>query len=54
MAGKRPEHRYYLLPGQGRGARKKSRRNLKAAIIVGIVFGGVLSSVIWLMNQYRF
>jgi hypothetical protein len=44
-------HRYYLLPGQGRGARRKHFRQLFAALLVGAVFAGGLGFVIWFVNQ---
>ena len=47
------EHRYYLLPGQGRGVRKKRRRQLVAAVIVGTIFAAGLGAIIWWMDQWR-
>jgi hypothetical protein len=34
---KKPKSFYYLLPGQGRGARKRFLRNHIAAVIVAII-----------------
>ncbi len=44
-------HRYYLLPGQGRGARKKHFRQLYAALAVAALFAGLLGLGIWWINQ---
>lgn len=41
------EHRYYLLPGQGRGARVKARNHLLAAWSVGILASGLLGALFW-------
>ena len=46
-------HRYYLLPGQGRGARKKHFRQLFAALAVAAVFAGLLGLGIWWINQHQ-
>jgi len=49
---KNPEaHRYYLFPGQGRGARKKYRRHMLIALTVGLLSAGLLCGVLWLVNQ---
>jgi len=45
------EHRYYLLPGQGRGARRKHRQHLMIAWVVGIVAASVLGLALWFLNQ---
>jgi len=44
-------HRYYLLPGQGRGARRKHRQQILAAWAVGIIAAALLGVVLWLVNQ---
>jgi hypothetical protein len=44
-------HRYYLLPGQGRGARKKYFQQLLAAIVVGVVFSALLGAALWFLNR---
>jgi hypothetical protein len=36
---------YYLLPGMGRGARARSRRN----ILLGVGVGLFLSGIMWLV-----
>jgi hypothetical protein len=45
------QHRYYLFPGQGRGARKKYRTHLLVALGVGLVFALLFAGILWLMNQ---
>lgn len=45
------EHRYYLLPGQGRGARRKHRQHLLIAWVVGILAAAVLGLALWFLNQ---
>lgn len=42
--------RYYLLPGQGRGARKKFYQQLLAAVLVGVFFSALLGAALWYMN----
>ncbi len=46
-------HRYYLLPGQGRGARRKHRMQLVAAWAVGAAAAGIIGGVVWFLNQRR-
>ncbi|HTI71749.1 MAG TPA: hypothetical protein VMF06_17370 [Candidatus Limnocylindria bacterium] len=49
---KNPEsHRYYLLPGQGRGARLKHRKELFAALVVGLIFSGLLAGIMYFINR---
>jgi hypothetical protein len=45
-------HRYYLLPGQGRGARSKHRKQLVGALAVGVVFSGLLALGMWFLNRH--
>ncbi|MFM7101511.1 MAG: hypothetical protein ACKO3N_10100 [Verrucomicrobiota bacterium] len=45
------EHRYYLLPGQGRGNRRKHRIHLFASLAVGLVFAVLLSALMWYLNE---
>ena len=45
------EHRYYLLPGQGRSNQRKHRQQLIGAIITGAVFAALIAAVMWFMNQ---
>lgn len=47
------EHRYYLLPGQGRSNRRKRRQQLVAALITGAVFAAGLATLMWMMNERR-
>ncbi|MEN9674678.1 MAG: hypothetical protein RIS76_574 [Verrucomicrobiota bacterium] len=47
------EHRYYLLPGQGRSNRRKRRQQLLAAIIVGVIFSAGIASLMWIVNERR-
>lgn len=41
------EHRYYLLPGQGKGARAKARHHLLAAWSVGLLASAALGAIFW-------
>lgn len=45
------EHRYYLLPGQGRGNRRKRRQQLVASLITAAIFSAGLGIAIWFMNK---
>ncbi|MBL9172813.1 MAG: hypothetical protein JNL10_04700 [Verrucomicrobiales bacterium] len=47
------EHRYYLLPGQGRSNRRKRRQQLIAALITGAIFAAGIASLMWIMNERR-
>lgn len=47
------EHRYYLLPGQGRSNRRKHRLQLVAAIIAGSIFAAIIGAIMWFMNGPR-
>jgi hypothetical protein len=46
-----PSHRYYLLPGQGRGAKKKFYQQMLWALVAGLVFSGLLGGLLWVMNS---
>ena len=49
---KKPRERFYLLPGQGgRNYFLKQRRLLLWAVVAALVFGGVLSAVLWYMAR---
>jgi hypothetical protein len=51
---KNPEaHRYYLFPGQGRGAKKKFRRNMIGALTAAALFSAALGTLLWYLNTYR-
>lgn len=45
------EHRYYLLPGQGRSNRRKRRQQLIAALITGALFSAGIGVALWFMNR---
>jgi hypothetical protein len=42
---------YYLLPGQGHGARKRFIRNLIVAIIVGLIISGLIAWFWYLIEE---
>lgn len=44
------EHRYYLLPGQGRGARRKHRQQLVIAVVAGLAISALLATAMWWLN----
>jgi hypothetical protein len=46
-------HRYYLFPGQGRGAKDKFRRHMIAALLTASVFSAALGWLLWYLNTYR-
>jgi hypothetical protein len=51
---KNPEpNRYYLLPGQGRGARRKHRQQLVIAIFAGLAMSALLAAALWYFNSRR-
>ena len=41
---------YYLLPGQGKGRRKRFLRDLKVAIVVGLIAAGLLAGLIYALQ----
>jgi hypothetical protein len=41
---------YYLLPGQGRGARKRYLRNLIVAFVVGSITAGLFFWIVYLLE----
>jgi hypothetical protein len=47
---KKGKNFYYLLPGQGRGARKRWLRNLVIAVIVGLLFSGLLAGIFYALE----
>ncbi|HUD47147.1 MAG TPA: hypothetical protein VMR33_09975 [Candidatus Baltobacteraceae bacterium] len=47
---RKPRNLYYLLPGQGRGARKRFLRNLIVAVIVGCLTAGLLAWLFYLLE----
>jgi len=47
----REKDRYYLLPGMGgRAHRRKHKKTVIAALIVGSLVAGVLVLVLWFIN----
>ena len=50
----KPHERFYLLPGQGgRNYLRKQRRFIAWAIVVAILFGGVLAVAMWWLSGQR-
>jgi uncharacterized MAPEG superfamily protein len=44
----KPRERFYLLPGQGgRNYRQKQRKFLTWTVVVSLVFGALLTMVLW-------
>jgi hypothetical protein len=52
FVSKKENNLYYLLPGQGRGARRRYLRNLIVALIVGSLTAGLLFLVFWYYNEH--
>jgi len=50
QVSKKHRELYYLLPGQGRGARKRFLRNLVVAVIVGCLTAGLLAWIFYLLE----
>jgi hypothetical protein len=42
---------YYLLPGQGRGARKRHFRNLVVATVVGLLTSGLIFGIFYALER---
>jgi len=47
---KKPKSFYYLLPGQGRGARKRYLRNMIVSIVVGVFAAALFAWIIYLFE----
>ena len=47
------EHRYYLLPGQGRGAKRKRRVHMIASLVTAALVAAGLSALMWYVNENR-
>ncbi len=47
------EHRYYLLPGQGRGAKRKRRVHMIASLVTAALVAAGLSALMWYANENR-
>ncbi len=45
------EHRYYLLPGQGRSNRRVRRQQLIASIIVGAIVSAGIGVALWFWGK---
>jgi hypothetical protein len=45
------EHRYSLLPGQGRSIRREPRQQLIAAIIVGVIVSAGIGIAMWFYGR---
>jgi hypothetical protein len=45
------EHRYYLLPGQGRSNRRVRRKQTLAAITVGLIASAIIGTTMWFMGR---
>ncbi|MGA3182661.1 MAG: hypothetical protein ABSF38_20235 [Verrucomicrobiota bacterium] len=39
---------YYLLPGMGRGARRRFRRNITVGFLVGLLVSSLMAWLFWL------
>ena len=46
-------HRYYLFPGQGRGAKQKFKRHMTAALVTATLFSAALGTLLWYLNTNR-
>ncbi len=49
--GRHKNNLYYLLPGMGRGARKRFWRNLLLGVFVGVLVSGLMALLFWLGNK---
>lgn len=50
-AEEREPERWYLLPAMQHGARKKFRRRMAAAIVVGLLTASALAALIYCNNR---
>jgi hypothetical protein len=50
QVSKKPKGFYYLLPGQGRGARKRYLRNLIVSIVVGLLVCSLFAWIVYLIE----
>lgn len=51
---KKKEHeanRFYILPGQGRNAKKRRRALRIRAILTGVILAGILGGALWLYHN---
>lgn len=51
VSKRRKRDLYYLLPGQGRGARRRFIRNIILALIVGGITAGLLFWLLYLIER---
>ena len=51
QVGRKPKSFYYLLPGQGRGARKRYLRNLVVSVIIGLLSAGLFAWIVYLVVE---
>jgi hypothetical protein len=47
------EHRYYLLPGMGRSNRRRHKKYLQSALIVGVLVSLILCSLLYYFSRPR-
>jgi hypothetical protein len=48
----RPRERFYLLPGQGgKNYHRKQRLILRWSVAMALIFGAILSVVMWMMSK---
>lgn len=43
---------YYVYPVSGKALKRRYYRLLAAGIATGLLFGGLLAGVMWLINRY--
>jgi len=43
--------RFYILPGQGRGAKKRRRKVRRRAILTGLFLAALLGTALWLYHN---
>jgi hypothetical protein len=49
--GRHKNNLYYLLPGMGRGARKRFWRNMFLGVLVGVLVSLLMAWLFWLGNK---
>ncbi|MCK9315671.1 MAG: hypothetical protein M0Q48_05960 [Verrucomicrobia bacterium] len=47
----REAQRFYILPGQGRGAKKRRRKVRRRAIFTGLLLAALLGTALWLYHN---
>ena len=48
--GKHKNNLYYLLPGMGRGARKRFWRNMALGVLMGVLVSGLMVWLFYFLN----